>query len=168
MRNLIYFENLNHIVTLFLLPFFMNHIKNFLPQLANSPLNKEMNWKLKLMSEWGTIMGSLTCKVSIHKIYNNTITLGVTDSCWMQELQMLSEIIKEKINNFLGTDRIELIRFKYVPEHKNVIKTEIKKSILVEKDKLLTSKELQALENIKDQELSQALQGFLKTCQKFS
>lgn len=145
----------------------MNHIKNFLPPFTQS-FKHEKNWKLKLMNEWGSIMGSLTCKVSIYKIYNNAITLGVTDSCWMQELNMLSEIIKEKINTAIGSHQIDLIRFKYVPEHITNTKIEKKLTVVACKDKILTSKELQALENIKDQELSQALRGFLQTCHKFS
>ncbi len=114
-------------------------------------------------------MGSLTSKVSICKIYNNSITLGVTDSSWMQELHLLSELIKDKINKSLGQPRIELIRFKYVSQH--VAADSLKKQRPLpacNKEKILTAREKQAIQDIKDPELSQALLGFLQLCHKFS
>ncbi len=113
-------------------------------------------------------MGSLASKVSICKIYNNSITLGVTDSSWMQELHLLSELIKDKINKTLDQPRIELIRFKYISEHVTNNPTKQKPLPQCHKEKTLTTREQQALQDIKDPELSQALLGFLQTCHKFS
>ena len=145
----------------------MNHIKNFLPQITRA-INHEKQWKLQIMSQWDSIMGTLASKVSICKIYNDSITLGVTDSCWMQELNLLSELIKDKINQTLDKPRIELIRFKYIAQHASGSQKKEVAAPIVYKDKILTAKEQQALCNIKDPELSQALQGFLQTCHRFS
>ena len=145
----------------------MNHIKNYLPQFAPSGQH-EKHWKLLLMSEWNNIMGSLVSKVSICKIYNNSITLGVTESSWMQELHLLSELIKDKINKTLGQPRIELIRFKYVSEHAAGTPKKQFTAQACNKEKVLTEREKQALQDIKDPELSQALLGFLQLCHKFS
>jgi len=145
----------------------MDHIKSFLPKFMQT-INHEKQWKLQIMSQWNTIMGTLASKVSICKIYNNSITLGVTDSCWMQELNLLSELIKDKINNTLDTPRIEIIRFKYISQHAAGSQKKETESPLQHKEKMLTAKEQQALCNIKDPELSQALQGFLQTCHRFS
>jgi len=145
----------------------MNHIKNYLPQFMSSGQH-ERNWKLHLMNEWNSIMGSLSSKVSICKIYNNSITLGVTDSSWMQELHLLSGLIQDKINKSIGQPRIELIRFKYVSEH---VAPDTKKQTSLpacNKEKALTAREKQAIQDIKDPELSQALLGFLQLCHKFS
>ncbi|HSW76191.1 MAG TPA: DciA family protein [Candidatus Saccharimonadales bacterium] len=145
----------------------MNHIKSFLPKFMQT-IHHEKQWKLQIISQWDSIMGSLSSKVSICKIYNNSITLGVTDSCWMQELNLLSELIKDKINKTLDTPRIELIRFKYISQHATGSQKKEAQAPIVYTEKKLTRQEQQALDNIKDPELSQALQGFLQTCHKFS
>ena len=49
-------------------------------------------------SNWIKIIGSLAPKVFIYKIYNDTIVLGVCDSSWMQELYMISHVLKQKLN----------------------------------------------------------------------
>ena len=109
-------------------------------------------------------MGNLVSKVSIHKIYNNSIVLGVSDSSWMQELYMLSNLIKKKINATLDEPRIETIRFQYVAK-----KEKSKQQVLTSKQpeqstRTLTHKEKKALEKISDPELSEALQRLLTKC----
>lgn len=145
----------------------MNHITSHVAQLLQS-CSQEHYWKFLLMSKWNEIMGSLACKVSIHKIHQKTIVLGVYDSCWMQELNLLSELIKEKINQILGSNRIESIKLKYmVPSNKMIQKKERPKPF-THTQKTLSPSEIQALEQIKDQELAQALVGFLQKCHQFS
>lgn len=141
----------------------MNHITNHVSQILQD-CNQEHYWKFLIMSKWTEIMGSLAGKVSIHKIHQNTVILGVCDSSWMQELHLLSELIKEKINQILGDNRIESIKLKYVAPTK---KTTQKKAASAQQpcvDRTLTKQELEALEKIEDKELSQALIGFLKKC----
>ena len=145
----------------------MNHIKNYLSHvISNQQYNQ--NWKLLLIKNWNTIMGSLVTKVSICKIYNNAITLGVSDSSWMQELHTLSELIKDKINITLDQPRIQIVRFKYVSAQTQKTTTAVKSNTPNFHKKLLTNREQTALNDIKDPELSQALAGFLQLCHKYS
>lgn len=120
------------------------------------------------MSKWEEIMGSLSSKVSIFKIHNNMIVLAVSDSSWMQELHLLSELIKEKINTILGSKRIESIKLKYVAQSKKFVQKTEKKISSNYATRPLTTQELQALQKIQDPELSQALVGFLQKCHHFS
>lgn len=140
----------------------MRHIKDYLPNIAVS--NHQKNWKFQLMNQWATIMGTLVTKVSIYKIYNDSIILGVSDSGWMQELYLLSNLIKQKINATLDKPRIETIRFQYVTNNKASRAHITTFEAPATTERLLTSREKKALEKIQDPELSQALARLLQKC----
>ncbi|MBP9765290.1 DUF721 domain-containing protein [Candidatus Babeliales bacterium] len=145
----------------------MNHIKDFVGEIIKLS-NPEQSWKSHIMQNWPTIIGSLASKVFIEKIYQDTVVLAVTDSCWMQELHLLSELLKQKINQQLEKPYITTIRFKYATKKINrvqTIKTPVPFSYI---PKPLTAQEQRALSVIKDQELSQALMRFLQKCHHFS
>ncbi len=141
----------------------MNHIKNIVSQIVTSSCPKT-NWKTDIMKNWQEIMGPLAHKIFIEKIQNNCIVLSVTDSCWMQELHMLSDVIKKKINQSLDKPYIENIQFRY--SSKKIERVQKIKNIvtLPYEFKPLTRSEQDALNNIKDPELSQALKRFLQKC----
>lgn len=141
----------------------MKHIKNCIPNIHSASTSSKQ-WKLKLMTQWGSIIGNLQTKVSIYKIYNDSIVLGVSDSSWMNELYLLSEVIKKKINATLDTTHIENIRFKYVTEKKKSKQKAI--TTVSEKlpDKPLSSREKKALEKIQDPDLAQLLTRLLQKC----
>lgn len=145
----------------------MDHIKNFVIQIVKSS-NPEHDWKSTIMQNWNTIIGSLTSKVFIEKIHNDTITLAVTDSCWMQELHLLSEIIKEKINQTLSEPRIQVIRFKYATKKTHNTQKKLINTTHPFVPKQLNNQEQEALNCIKDPELSQALMRFLQKCHHLS
>lgn len=145
----------------------MNHIGSHLEQLLQS-CNQQHYWKFLLMNRWGEIVGTLASRVFIYKIYQKSLILGVSDSSWMQELHLLSGLIKDKINTILGCNQIESIKLKYITESKTVIQKKSKIVPLQQQTKTLTPEEIQALKKIKDHELSQALVGFLQKCHQFS
>jgi len=145
----------------------MNHIKEIVTQIIKTS-SPQQNWKSNIMQNWGEIIGSLASKVFIERIYQDTIILAVTDSCWMQELHLLSELIKTKINQTLSEPRIKTIRFKYsTKKNSSVQKIRVNTPISFI-PKQLTPQEQQALSHIQDQELSQALTRFLQKCHHFS
>jgi hypothetical protein len=122
------------------------------------------DWKIKLLKEWPTIMGSLARYVSIVKIYDDTIFLGVYDSCWLQELYMLSSEIKNTINQNLDQSRIKQIRFKQIGRSsKQPLATptdHAELSFPIE----LSAREKVALGRIKNENLRMALESFLIRC----
>jgi hypothetical protein len=146
----------------------MNHIKNLVVQIVKTS-SPDKDWKAIIMQNWSEIIGSLASKVFIEKIHNDTITLAVTDSCWMQELHLLSELIKSKINKTLSQPRIQTVRFKYATK-KIFVSPKSKKANVIFPfvPKPLTLHEQQALLQIKDPELSQALMRFLQKCHHLS
>ena len=145
----------------------MEHIKNIVTEIIKSS-NPEKSWKATIMQNWQEIMGSLAVKIFIEKITNDTIVLGVTDSCWMQELHMLSDVLKTKINQSLDKPYIKTLQFKYSSKKIRLIK-KIKSNIPVPcESKPLTPEEEQALLKIKDNELSQFLMRFLQKCHQSS
>ncbi len=137
------------------------HIKNLLSGIIRA----ENNWKLSLIQNWNTIIGNLSAKVTLEKIYEDTLVLGVDDSCWMQELYLLSPLLIKTINEKLDQPRIKQVRFKNVGYKKK--KEQEKKSQQqqhVQKKIVLTYTQQQALASIKDPALQSALKAFLIRC----
>lgn len=141
----------------------MENVKTILDSILQ-PSIKQQAWKLNLIKNWPTIIGSLHDKVSLQKITPKSIVLGVYDSSWIQELYLLSKLILKKINNQLDQQRIETLRFQCI-EKKQTKQTTIKKSEHT-KQFILKPQESAALQKIQDPELSKALQGFLQKCQQ--
>lgn len=124
-------------------------------------------WKLKLLSEWETIAGGLANKVRLEKIDGNTLTVGVFQSSWLQELYLLSGVLKKSINDHLGYPHVEKLRFKHAsPQAKPVTKKDRPIPSFAERLEpiALSAQEERALEKIKDEELKQALHKFLSRC----
>lgn len=128
---------------------------------------KKEQWKIKLFQKWGTIIGKLKNKVRIEKISPNLIVLGVTHPAWAQELHLLSDVLKQRINKALGGERIKKIRFKVVNMKKssssNKKINEVQKTTLNEKN-LFSKKEEKTLKKIKNKDLRLVLEQYYKRC----
>ncbi|MBI2344701.1 DUF721 domain-containing protein [Candidatus Dependentiae bacterium] len=141
----------------------MNHIKNIIGRIVK-PSSSQTGWKNTIMQNWQEIMGPLSDKIFIEKIQKDYIVLGVVDSCWMQELHMLSDVIKKKINENLDKPYIQNIQFKYSSKKIATISKIKKITPSAYEFKPLTNLEAEALSHIKDPELSKALTRFLQKC----
>lgn len=131
--------------------------------LINTFIKQPRNWRLSLVKEWHIIFGHLSAHVTLEKIYKDTIVLGVYDSCWMQELYLLSPTLIKAINATLDQPRIKQVRFKTVVRKKTSTKKLIKKNIPT-KEIMLSTKEKQMLNKVEDKELRSALKAFLIRC----
>jgi len=137
-------------------------IKNII----NTILGNKNSWKIKLLRNWPDIIGNLKNKVRIERIIDETLILGVYDSCLLQELYLLSPVLLKTINEKLENTPIKKLRFKQAGIKKvkkvksNKIRREIKKTIE------LTAKENKTLKKIKDPDLKNALKKFLIRCHK--
>jgi len=136
------------------------HIKTLLRSLV-SPQN---SWKHTLLQNWHNIFGNLSTKITLEKIYNNTIVLGVYDSCWMHELYLLSPLLLNKINENLDQDRIKQVRFKQTGRKKGKKNLSPKKSTTSRKQFSLSPTEECALTKIDDLQLRNALKEFRIRC----
>ena len=140
----------------------MQNVKNILDSLLQPSIHNEA-WKLNLIKNWPTIIGSLHDKVSLQKIHATSVVLGVHDSSWIQELYLLSKLILKKINSGLDQPRILTLRFQCIEKKEIVVKPKLK-SVIVKKERELKPQEFKALQKINDPQLSDALQGFLQRC----
>ncbi|TET06416.1 DUF721 domain-containing protein [Candidatus Dependentiae bacterium] len=123
-------------------------------------------WKYNLLRNWDTIMGPLSTKIRIEKILDNAVVLSASNSCWLQELYLLSPLLIKTINQNLDKPRIKQIYFKKAGASidkysKWKRKTKYKTAL---KEIHLTTKQKQALAYIKDPQLCKALEQFLKRC----
>src|SRR5437899_3106385 len=96
------------------------HIKNFVKEIIDQN-NNDKSWQIFLLNNWDSIIGKLSNRVKLEKIYNDTLVLGVYDSGWMQELFLLSNAIIIQINSKLDKPRIKNLRFKKA-EYKKIQK----------------------------------------------
>jgi hypothetical protein len=133
-------------------------------QLLSTVFDQPDNWKIDLLRNWDSIIGNLNTKVYLEKITDDTLVLGVTDSCWLQELYLLSHVILQVINEKLDRPRIKQLRFKKVGIRHAKKQTITKPKPRARTQRPLTPKEKGALADIKDPQLQQALEDFLIRC----
>ncbi len=136
-------------------------IKNLLQNI----FSEKSSWKINLLKNWPTIIGSLNTKVNLEKVYENTLVLGVENACWLQELYLLSPLLIKTINEKLDQPRIKNLRFKQVSRKKNNKKqSKLLKKKSTNKIVSLSSTEKSALTIINDPQLEVALKNFLIRC----
>lgn len=138
-----------------------HHIKALLAPFIQS---NKVSWKVTLLREWHNIMGNLADHVSIEKIHEDVIVLGVQDASWLQELYLLSGTILETINQNLDQPRFKSIRFK----QKGRTAKKKEKKIAPEPQKIhcihFSKHEQDALNAIQNNQLRDALRSFLIRC----
>ncbi len=134
-------------------------------QVIDVVFKQQDNWKTYLMANWPTIIGDLKKYVTIEKVFDETLVLGVSDSTWMQELYMLSNILINKINQSLDKPHVKYVRFKLRSEKPAAkCNNQTKKPKPTVNKHKLTFREKKALEKISDRELHEALENFLNKC----
>lgn len=123
------------------------------------------SWQADLLRNWPSIMGPLHNKVRLEKISEDTLIIGVYDSCWLQELYLLSSVLLDAINQNLDQPRIKQLRFKKVSatpssnkQQKQVPAPRVLKPVT------LKEHEIAALKNVNDPALGDALRQFLIRC----
>ncbi len=137
-------------------------LKNLLNSYIST--NTESDWKLKLIKEWPEIIGTLSTKVTLEKVHEDTIVLGVSDSCWMQELYLLSPVLINSINQKLDRPYIKQVRFKSVGRKKEKAAPQKPTINVLRKEITLSPHEKAALEHIQDPELRAAIKAFRIRC----
>jgi len=133
-------------------------------ELLHTFMQPSEHWQIQLVQQWHAIFGDLSRHITCQKIEHTIITLGVYDSCWMQELYALTPTLLTAINAALNAPHIKQIRFKKVmrPIKKSV--PEPRKTPFVLPDRILSSAEKQALAQVRNEELRAALKKFLLRC----
>ncbi len=135
-------------------------IKDLLTSLVQ-PSDK---WQVQLIQQWHTIFGDISKHITCEKVEHDVITIGVYDSCWMQELYALTPTLLTAINTALDAPYIKQIRFKKVVRSGPKATKTLYKSPLVLTNKTLSYAEKNALAQVKNEELRTALKKFLLRC----
>ena len=147
------------IISYLLYGFFMTRpLKDFLHLFVQN----QNDWKIKLAQEWQSTLGPLSAQVTLEKIDKDTAILGVYDSCWMQELYLLSPLLLKTINTTLDQPHIKQLRFKKA-ERKQP-KEEPQKKAYTPKQVTLSHIEEHALDLVEDSSLRYVLKTFLIRC----
>lgn len=126
------------------------------------------SWKTKLIAEWPTIIGNLHDKMTLEKVYEDFVVIGVYEASWLQELYMLSAVLIKTINSHLEQPYIKKIRFKHATRttRKHPLKKTMTYSTEPRKKSILNSLEAKALLKIKDKDTREALHSFLSRCKE--
>lgn len=133
-------------------------------ELLHTFMQPSDNWQIRLVQHWHTIFGDLSRHITCQKIEHATITLGVYDSCWMQELYALTPTLLTAINAALDAPHITQIRFKKVMRPIKKTAPTLHKTPCMVPDKPLSTAEKQALAQVRNEELRAALKKFLLRC----
>ncbi|MDQ5890339.1 MAG: hypothetical protein QG604_213 [Candidatus Dependentiae bacterium] len=113
-------------------------------------------------------MGPLSRKVLLQRVDDHAVVLAVAHPGLAQELLMLSDLIRSKINEAIGHEAITTIHFRTMAQRKAVtpLTSPVKKEVaIIEKIKLSTAEEKQ-LSTITNKELRNALAEFYATCKE--
>lgn len=132
--------------------------------ILNELLANHNNWQLQLLNQWPSIVGSIKTRVHLLKIDTDTLTIGVQDSCWLQELYLLSPLLIGTINQKLDQPRIKHLRFKALGTPTTKTEQKNKKTVRILPKVTLSSKEQETLVRIKDEQLRNALKNYLIRC----
>lgn len=135
-------------------------IKDIVP----SFFQQKQGWHASLLANWDQIVGSLKTRVRLEKIQDDTLIIGVYESHWMQELYLLSQLLIDTINQFLGESRIKKLHFKLVEERKRSEKKMAVHKPQLRQEVMLTIAQKRALEAIADAQLKEALIQFWSRC----
>lgn len=140
-------------------------------ELLNSLVAPKDEWKIKLFNNWDKVIGKLKDKVIILKVENKLLVLGVTHPAWSQELFMLSDILKNRVNSLFEKEHIKYIRFETL-KSKNKEYKSLKNKVLDNNEKKiikklsLTKNEYVSLTKIKDVELKENIKKFCLKCKE--
>ena len=127
-------------------------------------LSHQNNWQLQLLNNWPSIVQSIKTRVHLLKIEPDTLTIGVQDSCWLQELYLLSPLLIATINKKLDMPRIKQLRFKALGSPETKEKKESTKRMRSSRTVTLSTKEQATLAQIPDEQLRMCLKNYLIRC----
>ncbi|MDQ5940288.1 MAG: hypothetical protein QG632_14 [Candidatus Dependentiae bacterium] len=140
----------------------LSHLHKILPQ--------EQSWKLKILREWHLILGPLSRKVVLQRVDDHAVVLAVAHPGLAQELLMLTDLIRSKINESIGHEAITTIHFRTLIKRDPHVDQSAKKvmtaPIIQEARKPLSAAESKHLTTITNKELRDALAEFYATCKE--
>jgi hypothetical protein len=138
----------------------LSHLHKILPQ--------EHVWKMNVLQQWETILGPLSKKVVLQRIDSHAVVLSVAHPGLAQELLLLSDLIRSKINAAIGHEAITTIHFKTAAERRTFSSPQAPTAAPSPPPARipLSPLENKQLSTINNKELRQALAEFYATCKE--
>ena len=128
-------------------------------------LNTSHDWRLQLLQNWHTIVGSLKTRICLEHIYGTVVVIGVYETHWIQELNCLSRVLLQAINASLGQERVTQIKFRHSAKRSYPKPTRpLAPTVCVQAEINFTPEQRRMLERIGDQALCTALTAFFIRC----
>lgn len=127
-------------------------------------------WQMYLIQNWQTIMGNLHTRICLEKIQGDTIVVGVYDSHWMQELFLLNSMLLDTINAHFDKPYVKQLRLKLAQQKEKQKTPDFAKATTGGEKTgpivpvILTQQHQNALSQVKDEQLQEALYQFLRYC----
>jgi hypothetical protein len=134
-------------------------LKDIVPQILSQD-----GWQMKLTRQWNEAVGPLNTRIRLEKIYEDTLVVGVYEQHWMQELYLLSPLLKDSINKFLGEQCIEHLRFVLVEDKQKTPRKPKPKLLVRPKTIMLSSGQKKVLSEINDEEFRNMLIDYWGRC----
>lgn len=125
---------------------------------------EKQDWRWLLLNNWQQIMGPLHEQVRLEKVEEATLILGVYQSSWLQELYLLTPMLIKTINEHLGHDHIQNIKFRASVKKAVMQKNVRPRTYRPIMPRELTRYETTALAKVEDEQLRSLLQTFLWRC----
>jgi predicted nucleic acid-binding Zn ribbon protein len=80
--------------------------------IKDTDIKKRLN-ESRIFTDWKEIVGSeISKKTRPERISTGTLYLSVTTSIWANELSLMSDMLIEKINSYVGEEVVRKIRFR--------------------------------------------------------
>lgn len=140
-------------------------------------VDAEARWKITLLSRWQQVIDAIGIPATLEAVHGTWLLLGVTHSCWMQELQGISDQIIGIVNAFLEVPRIERIKFRRI----SALSYEVTGASARERQRRaralpassavsacvqITEQEKKVLSSISDPEMQSVLMQLLRRCKQ--
>jgi hypothetical protein len=143
-------------------------------QIILASINKEDCWKIKIVTNWHTLVGeSLVNQVILQGISSDKMFITVKNSCLAQELMLQKKALLQKFNQYLGKKLLNDISFKVGSgiTQKKISQKSSAAPVSIVKYKITTSpiinnKEEESLQKIKSSSLQTILKKLLVNSKK--
>jgi len=134
-------------------------LRDIVPQILSHD-----EWQVVLARQWKEAVGNLKTRIRLEKIFDDTLVVGVYEYHWMQELYLLSPLLQDSLNKFLGHQRINHLRFVLVEDRKRVPRKPKPKLLVRPETVVLSIQQESALLTIEDEAFRKTLREYWGRC----
>jgi hypothetical protein len=140
-------------------------------RILQNAIEKDSWWKLKLLSAWPTIAGTMGSKLVLERIEKGVIYAGARHPLWAQEASFYAKPLIARINEYLGEELVTELKVRGAVTTRR--RTTNERSGYVSPlsaghapSASLDEKEREALKVVGNRKLSQHMASFYQQCKR--